>query len=493
MENFNLDLIKNLSPNDAKTYITKYFVPLSDGNHAFLEDNKYIVQEASIIKATYFNRISKDLNKYYFNEYTGIKKITYALNKPVFFDNYLNLCPKMKWDYNPNYKPDSKTQKALDFFINDYLLEVLCSSNQESLTFLNKWLSNMTKGNKNNSCLYLKGIQGIGKTTIFEFLCNHVVGKPLCLETGSDPIRTKFNEILGGKLLVGIEELENFGKSEWESMSSTLKRMITSSRINLQNKGTKSYEADNINNYILCSNNDAIKDDEGRRYFILDISTHRYEDEEYFNKLYRECFNDKVGEAFFQYLYNIDTTNFNPQKYPLTKNKLDSYAKRLDSVYQFLKNSYIASKRNIYASVQDLYEEYKCNIDTTKKPYNLQDFNKKLSEVNIIYYKSNNTNKYKVSYETLLSIANKRHWIHDLDEFDEEATKEEETIPKSQYDDLLKQMEELKAQMEELKQQKDIKPIKEKKARKPIKKTSIAEDDFENALDDITEDILKII
>ena len=157
----------------------------------------------------------------------------------------------------------------------------------------------MVKGGKNKSCLYLKGIQGIGKSTISEHLMKHVVGDALSLETGSDPIRTKFNEILGGKLLVTIEELENFSKYEWEAMSSTLKRMISSYRISLQNKGTKAYESDNINNYILNSNNDAIKDDEGRRYYILDISTHRQADEEYFNKLYNDCFNDNVGKHYF--------------------------------------------------------------------------------------------------------------------------------------------------------------------------------------------------
>ena len=53
---------------------------------------------------------------------------------------------------------------------------------------------------------------------------------------------------------------------------------------------------------MLCSNNDAIKDDEGRRYFILDISTHRLDDTAYFNKLYSDCFNNPVGEAMFSFL-----------------------------------------------------------------------------------------------------------------------------------------------------------------------------------------------
>jgi phage/plasmid-associated DNA primase len=215
---------------------------------------------------------------------------------------------------------------------------------------------------------------------------------------------------------------ENFGKSEWESMSSTLKRMITSNRISLQNKGTKAYEAENINNYILLSNNDAIKDDEGRRYFILDVSTHRLEDDKYFSQLYNECFNDKVGEAFYHYLYTIDLEGYNAQKYPLTQNKLDSFTKRLDNVYQFLKDEYILLKQPIKCTVNELYEQYKIH-GTNKKIYLKQDFNKKMEEINIKYYKSQGHNIYKASYEQLLDIANKRHWIHKLDEFVEEDNK----------------------------------------------------------------------
>ena len=417
MENFNLDTVKNLSQVEAKAYVTKFFVPLTDGNHAMLKDGKYVIKDDTEIKKTYFNRMSKELQKYYFTEFTQIKTVVYELKKPRFYDDKINLCPSMKHTYNADYKPDAKTKQSLDFLLN-YYLEVVCSSNKDCYEFLLKWIANMVRGNKNKSCLYLKGIQGIGKSTISEHLMKHVVGDPLSLETGSDPIKTKFNEILGGKLLVSIEELENFGKSEWEAMSSTLKRMISSNRISLQNKGTKAYETENINNYILASNNDAIKDDEGRRYYIVDISTHRLEDAEFFNKLYNDCFNDSVGEALFQFLHTIDLEGYDSQKYPITQNKLDSISKRLDSVYDFLKTKYIFPKQPINSKVNDLYEQYKLHC-VYKKPYLKQDFNKKMEEINIKYYKSDGYNIYKISYENLLEIANKRRWIHKLDEFDD--------------------------------------------------------------------------
>ena len=229
--------------NDAKAYLTKYFVPLSDGNHAMLVNGSYVLKDDVEVKKAYFNRIPKGLKEFYLHETGDVKTVTYALNKPTFFDDKINLCPSMKFTFNSEYVPDTETQIKMKFFLK-YIFEVLSSSKQDHYEFIIKWLSNMIKGNKNNSCLYLKGIQGIGKSTLFEFMSKYVVGEKLSLETGSDPIRTKFNEILGGKLLVSLEELENFVKNKWEIISSTLKRMITSPRINLQNKGSKSYESE---------------------------------------------------------------------------------------------------------------------------------------------------------------------------------------------------------------------------------------------------------
>ena len=41
-----------------------------------------------------------------------------------------------------------------------------------------------------------------------------------------------------------------------------------------------------------------------------------------------------------------------------------------------------------------------------------------MEEINIKYYASNGHNIYKISHTSLLEIANKKHWIHKLDEFE---------------------------------------------------------------------------
>lgn len=413
-ENFQLSKIKTLSPVDAKDYITKYFVPLSNGNHAMLIDGIYHIKDDQEIKRSYFNRMQKELYNFYFKEFTEVKTVAYEINKPTFFDDKINLCPQMLYKYDENYKPSKETKEKLNFLLS-YMKEILCSNKQDCYDFLLKWISNMLKGNKNNSCLYLKGIQGVGKSSLYVFLSKYVIGPNLGIETGSDPIRTKFNEILGGKLLVCIEELENFSKAEWESISSTLKRMITSGNITLQNKCTKAYESNNINNYILCSNNDAIKDDDGRRYFILDIATHKVGDTEYYTKLY-DCFTKEVGEAFFHQVYKIDTNNFNPQSFPLTQSKLDSLSKRLDSVYKYIKEEYVLKNLNIDESASVLFADYKFS---TSRAVSKEDFHRKLAEVGLIRTKKDGKLWYEIPHKILVKCAKAKHWLHETDEFDE--------------------------------------------------------------------------
>ena len=177
-----------------------------------------------------------------------------------------------------------------------YINETLCSNNIQALKFLLRWISNVVKGVKNQSAVYFKTEQqGAGKSTLWEIIVNRVIGKSLGLICGSDPIKSNFNSILGGKILVVFEELENFSKNEWTVISTRLKRWITSDSITLEKKGIDSYDADNLNNYVAISNNDAIKDEQGRRYFILDVSALHVGDRAYWDDLYATCHNDSFG------------------------------------------------------------------------------------------------------------------------------------------------------------------------------------------------------
>ena len=157
---------------------------------------------------------------------------------------------------------------------------------------------------------------------MIEWIREFVFGAPLCVQTGSGPLKTKFNGELSGKLLVVFEELENFSVSEWQSISSVLKRQITSKTIMIERKGKDAEEQANLNNYILLSNNDAIQDDDGRRYFILDVSASKIGEEEYWSELHDNILTKEVGEAFYAYLCEIDLKGYKSQSYPIICTKI---------------------------------------------------------------------------------------------------------------------------------------------------------------------------
>ena len=446
---------KMLSPakktlKECMEYIAQYFVPLKDGNIAVFEDGKYTLKDDSTVKKVYFNRMPKyessaedggknsfDFSKWFFNKYTGIRSITYELTKDVFYDDKMNMCPRMKHQYIKFEEFNKKVRTKVKVMLN-YIKEVLASGRDDTNTYLLQWLAHMIKGNKNDSILYLKSKQGFGKSTLLEFIRQYVVGEDLALETGSGPILSNFNAILGGKLFVYFEELETFSISQWMSVSSRLKRYATSNTITLEDKNVKAYTATNIMNIIIASNNDAVVDDDGRRYFILDIATHRQvipncdnprnEENIKFWSDVRSCFNDEVGHAFYCYLMEVDTTNYRPQNFPTTQSKLDSYAKRMDSHENFLKYNYVLNRSELKTSLGELYEEYVsyCRGSGISKPYSKVDLGKKLREIGIEPYKSNDKLKIKMSAKELAQIAKNHNWVHETDEYYDKESKKKD-------------------------------------------------------------------
>ena len=457
MSEFNLEhLANNLSLNQGKEYIKEFFVPLTNGNHAVLSNGKYNILNDETVRKVYLNRMSKELSNFYTKEYYSLKSITYKLGEDVIIGNQLNLCPKMMHTYQPFELFDESTKESMNIML-DFIKTIICGGKQDSYEFTLKWLSNMIRGNKNNSCLYLRNeAQGIGKSTLPEFIKKHVIGEKLCLETGSKPLVSSFNSILEWKLMVQFEELENFSASQWMGISSTLKRIITSDTYLIEGKNVNSYETANINNYILISNNDAIKDDEGRRYFILDLSTKRKGDFEYFGNLRDNCFNDEVGHAFYCYMLEYDLTNYNANKYPMTSSKLDSIAKRLPSVELFLKTQYVLKKKGIdKISVDDLHIEYKefCRNESSK-PYHKIDFNKRMKGISIEYIHTSKINYYDVSIKKLFEISNREKWIHELDIFDDESNNTSNELftltDSNELENLRKENDELKEKLKKL-------------------------------------------
>jgi hypothetical protein len=394
----------------------KYFFLTNVGNYYFwsADQGEFVIHSKESIKEVYINRLPEEVSFWFFKENTLIYSVVNEVNKPRLYDNKINMFFGFKYPNMKQYSEYSQVARnGVELYLS-YIKEVLCSFNEDSFKYIVKWLANMCQGHKNDSCLYLKGPEGIGKSTLSEFMMTHVLGDNITVKSRAEPLKTSYNKILCGKLLVVFEELPNFGEREWEGISSTLKDYITGFDTLYADKYEKQFKARNINNYIINSNVDAIKHSEGRRFNILDLSTKRKGDHKYFGNIKGTCYNPEVGKAFLAYMLSVDVNGFNGQK----------------------------------DMPRELYDEY-CEYckQSDFKPLTYTKFTTKLSEVNIEFKKSHGIHKYSMSYDELKQLADKNEWIHDLDEFNPKAvdTFEEEDPKDAVIADLQKQLAEMKA------------------------------------------------
>ena len=148
------------------------------------------INKDDVIKKVYFNRLPKELYKWYFKENINIYNIVCELGKPQIYGNNINMCKTFMHTQKPynEYSDDikSRVDKILDFYLNCW-----CSGDKEQFEYLINWIANMARGNKNQTMIYIKCMtQGIGKSTGCEFIFNNVIGDDLSIETGSQPLKT---------------------------------------------------------------------------------------------------------------------------------------------------------------------------------------------------------------------------------------------------------------------------------------------------------------
>ena len=412
----------------TKEYMDKYFFQVDNGSIYFwnAEKKDFDVHSKESIIHVYLNRIPDDLRNWFFKENRKIYKVVSEINNIRVNEQNrtLNTFFGFKHTYKPYKEHSPRARKAVDIFLS-YMKEVLVSGDETCHQYNLNWTANLCQGKKNCSALYFQGPQGIGKSTFSTALMIWVLGEKITVMGLPDHLRGKFNRILLGKVLVVYEEMPTFSENEWAGVSSLLKKNITEPKAMYEAKHENSFQADNVNNTILNSNLEALKDSEGRRYMLEPITTKRREDHVYFKTIDDACYNDEFGSAFFALMLERDTSKFHAQNdMPITKNKLNAFAERLRMEYKFLKEEYLFQKKGIATEGKLLYADYKTFCEGKNfKPLTYIQFNSKLAEINILHKKSHGVCKYKVSYEELKALADKYHWIHELDEFkpDEEV------------------------------------------------------------------------
>ncbi len=169
-------VVEEIDPKACQDYIAKYFYPMIDSSHFFWMDNKFIHMSNEDVKKVYFNRLPDDISKWYFKKYNSLCKVINDIHKPQFEAGKINLCPGLKHKTTKKYADFSPAIKEKVKLFLSYIKEVLCDNNIAAYEYILKWESFLCKGKKNDTLLYFKGTEGIGKSTHIELLIKYVLG-----------------------------------------------------------------------------------------------------------------------------------------------------------------------------------------------------------------------------------------------------------------------------------------------------------------------------
>ena len=457
---FDFTKFDKLEKTEQIEYTTRNFYKMEN-------DMVYRKCNDDFIDHSHFNRnyvkyFPLHVNRFWKYDYSKLHHIIIDTKKGKILPNAINTFAGFKHN-NKKMKLTKILQNSVDLFCS-FIKEVICNNDDKQYEYILNWIANLCQGNKNSSILYLKSnIQGIGKSTLTEFISEYVIGNKISIKNcDSSPLTTEYNNILSGKLLVAFEELESTSSQQWMSISTKLKRMATSNELIYKEKYMKSYQGRNINNYIINTNCNAVKDSDGRRYFICDLNTKYKNDDKYWNKLYNSCFNNDTGKAFYLMMLDRDISKYNSLIMPVTENKKLSLADRLNPLYKFIKFNYLLKDKPLDDKPKTLHDDFKVYCKMLDiKPVTKHMMTKNLREVGIDYSKT--SRKYQIEVKELDLLAKKFKWYseddleelssNDIynDELEESisyiSTAEHNKVVKnmnSKYEELLKLYNELK-------------------------------------------------
>lgn len=216
----------------------------------------------------------------------------------------------------------------------NHVKEVICSNHEESYHYVRKWMACVIqKPALLATALVLRGLQGTGKNKFVECF-GKLFGPYFLTVTSLEHLTGKFNSHLKYAYLVHANEAL-WGGSRKEI--GALKSFITDPTIIIEGKGKDALPIDNCRHLIVSSNEEwAVPMDlDDRRFFVLNISSHRKEDIAYFHALSAQMDQTGLSVLLFDLLHE-DLSSFDPRRMPPNDCGFDIKMKTAGSSEKFL-------------------------------------------------------------------------------------------------------------------------------------------------------------
>lgn len=258
--------------------------------------------------------------------------------KKTIYGNKLNL-----WQ-GYSVEPKQGVTGALDR-IHHHIQHIICNDDPACIEYFYNWTARCFQYPEKTGqvAIALKGEKGCGKGSIAN-LIKVMHGQHSLQITNAKHLVGNFNGHLSDCCFLFADEAFFAGDKQHENI---LKTLITESTLMIERKGIDAEPMPNRLKIIMASNNDwitpASKDE--RRYFVLDVSSEKIGDTDYFNTLHRDINNPEIQAAFLYEMLHRDISKFNVSKIPDTKALQHQREQSLDSFgkywYDVLQRGYI--------------------------------------------------------------------------------------------------------------------------------------------------------
>ncbi|MFT8246363.1 DUF5906 domain-containing protein [Roseomonas sp. BN140053] len=268
--------------------------------------------------------------------------ITFAPGEPEMVGNSLNLW--RGWGVQPSEAGSCERFRS-------HLLEVVCGGDRGVFRYLWGWLADLVQNaaRKPEVAVVLRGGKGTGKSIVGDYLMP-ILGPARVVVSQKEHFVGRFNASLRGALLVQVEEAFWAGDKAAEG---ALKHLITAPEITLELKGVDPVPIRSCARFLFTSNEEWVvpATSDERRYLVLDVSSARRGDRQYFSDLLAE--RDGGGAAHLLWeLQHEDLSAFDVRTVPRTDALADQILESLPPAprcwFEFLMRGYITDRQRIY-------------------------------------------------------------------------------------------------------------------------------------------------
>ncbi len=169
--------------------------------------------------------------------------------------------------------------------------EVICRNDPSLYEYVLSWIGFIIQnpGVKTGVTMVLKGLQGTGKNTFTNVLCELLSGYSAPNVTDIAELTGTFNSVLEGRMLIVLNEVKNAGENRGANFDS-LKSLITDSDVRINEKSEPRRDGENVANFIMLTNNwFPVKVNVGdRRYCVVDVSAVYKDNMSFFDRLHKD-------------------------------------------------------------------------------------------------------------------------------------------------------------------------------------------------------------